>query len=70
MSFSAYTWIQSKMLFTPGKIFSRRHIEILFLFFPENGIWHFMQAVSIGDNLHEILNPVVCWISQESGKGF
>ena len=31
---------------------------ILFLFFPENGIWHFMQIVSIGDNLHEISKPV------------
>ena len=29
-----------------------------FLFFPENRIWHFMQIVSIGDNLHEMLNPV------------
>ena len=29
-----------------GKIFSRRHTEIFFLFFPENRIWHFMQTVS------------------------
>ena len=29
-----------------------------FLFFPENRIWHFMQIVSIGDNLHEMPNPV------------
>ena len=36
---------------TPGRIFSRRHIKIFFLFFPEIGIWHFMQ---IGDNLHKI----------------
>ena len=28
-----------------------------FLFFPEN-IWHFMQIVSNGDNLYEMLNPV------------
>ena len=28
---------------------------IFFLFFPGNRIWHFMQ---IGDNLHEMLNPV------------
>ena len=46
---------------------------IFFLFFPENGIWHFMQIVSIWDNLHEMSNPafweklekifqyVVCW---------
>ena len=41
-----------------------------------------MQIVSIGDNLHDISKPVfliknkkkyhqfvICWISQESGKG-
>ena len=38
---------------TLGKIFSRWHIEIFFLFFPENKSWHFMQ-----DNLHEMSNPV------------
>ena len=27
-------------------------------FFPENGIWHIMQIVSNGDNLHEMSNPV------------
>ena len=31
---------------------------IFFLFFPENGIWHYMQIVFIGDNLHEMANPV------------
>ena len=25
-----------------------------FLFFPENKLWHFMQIVSWGDNLHEM----------------
>ena len=29
------------------------NLVIFFLFFPENSIWHFMQIVSIGDNLHE-----------------
>ena len=24
----------------------------------ENRIWHFMQIVSLGDNLHEMSNPV------------
>ena len=56
-------------LSTLGKIFSR-HFDFLFLFFPGNRIWNFMQIVS---NLHEMLNPVswekyqfvVCWISQE-----
>ena len=47
-------------LSTLGKIFSRRHFEIFFLiFFPENRFWHFMQIVSIGDNLHEMSNPVM-----------
>ena len=27
---------------------------IFFLFFPENRLWHIMQTVSLGDNLHEI----------------
>ena len=45
-------------LSTLGKIFSRRHFEIFFLFFSENRIWHFMQIVSLGDNLHEMSNPV------------
>ena len=43
-------------------------------------IWHFMQIVSIEDNLHEMSNPVfwkkeeqyhqfvIYWISLESGK--
>ena len=34
-------------LSTLGNIFSRRYIEIVFLFFPENRIWHFMQIVSL-----------------------
>ena len=33
-------------------------LMIFFLFFPENWIWHFMQIVSLGDNLHEMSNPV------------
>ena len=31
---------------------------ILFLFFPENRIWHFTQIVFIGDHLHEMSKPV------------
>ena len=45
------------MLSTLGKIFSRWDFEIVFLVFPENKIWHFMQIVS-GNNLHELSNPV------------
>ena len=65
---------------TLGKIFSRKHTEIYFLFFPDHKIWHFMQIVSnIGDNLHKMSNAifwekwekyhqfVICWISPESG---
>ena len=29
-----------------------------FLFFLENRIWHFVQIVSLGDNLHEVSDPV------------
>ena len=43
-------------LSTLGKKFSRRYIEVFFLFFPENMIRHFMQIN--GDNLHEMSNPV------------
>ena len=31
---------------------------IFFLFFSANRIWHFMQIVSNGDNLHEMSKPV------------
>ena len=34
------------------------HIEIFYLFLPENRFSHFMQIVSSGDNLHEMSNPV------------
>ena len=40
--------------------FSRRRIHDISLFFAENRIWHFMQNVSIGDNLHEMSKPVFC----------
>ena len=47
-------------------------LMIFSYFFPENRIWHFMQIVTIGDNLHEMSNPVfweikkifqnvICW---------
>ena len=38
---------------TLGKIFSGQHIEIFFLLFPENVIWHVMHFVSVWDNLHK-----------------
>ena len=30
---------------------------IFFLFFQENKFRHFMQIVSLGDNLHEVSDP-------------
>ena len=42
----------------PGKIFSRRHFEIFFLFFPENRLRHLMPIVFFGDNLHEMSKPI------------
>ena len=33
-------------------------LKYVVLYFPENRIWHFMQIVSIGDNLHEMSNPL------------
>ena len=40
-------------------------LMIVFVFFPENRIYHIMQIVSLGDNLlslgdnlHELLNPI------------
>ena len=60
-----------------GANLAENKLVIFFLVFPENRIWHFMQIISIGDNLHEMLNPVfmekyekihqfvICWISSE-----
>ena len=31
---------------------------LYFSYLPENMIWHSMQIVSIGDNLHEMSNPI------------
>ena len=39
-----------------GNNFSRIHIFIIFS--QKIGIWHFMQTVSIGDNLHEMSNTI------------
>ena len=30
----------------------------IFSFLLENRIWHFMQTVSLRDNLHEVSNPI------------
>ena len=52
--FFAAVGISTLRLSTLGKIFRRRHIEIVFLFFPENRIWYFIQTVSSGNNLYEM----------------
>ena len=46
------------ILCTLGKIFSRWYFDMFFLFIPDKRIWHFMQIVSNGDNLHEMSDPV------------
>ena len=46
------------ILSTLGKHFSRGHLIIFFLNFFRKQIWHFMQIVSTGDNLHEMTKPV------------
>ena len=61
-----YYWILSVMLCTLGKIFSRQHIEIFFLFFFENRFWYFMQTVSNGDSLHEMSNLVFFFQGKEN----
>ena len=33
-------------------------LMIFFLLFQKYGIWHFMQIVSLGDNLHEVSDPI------------
>ena len=45
--------------------FSRRQIDDIFLFSPENRIWHFMEIVSTGDSFHEMSKPVF-WGKQEN----
>ena len=39
----------------------------LVIFFPENMIWHFMQIVSNGNNLHEMSKPVF-WKKKKKKK--
>ena len=35
-------------------------LTIFFLFFPENRLWHSMQIVFSGDNLHE-MSKLIFW---------
>ena len=41
-----------------GKKFSRQKYKIFFWIFPENRLCHFMQIVSLGDNLLEMSKPI------------
>ena len=41
---------------------------IFFLIFLENRIWHFMQIVSSGDNLHDMSNPIFGISKKNSSK--
>ena len=50
---------------TLGKIFSRRHIEIIFLFFPRKQALTFHANCLQGDNLHEMLN-LVFWENKKN----
>ena len=41
-----------------SKIFTRQHIEMVFLFFPKKQDLTFHANCLIGDNLHKVSNPV------------
>ena len=49
------------------KKISRRHFKIFFLFFLEYRLWHFVQIVSLGDNLHELSKPSL-WEKKKKKK--
>ena len=51
-----------------GEIFSRRYFGTVFRFLPENRICHFMQIISITDNLHEMPNAFFSFILIFFGK--
>ena len=46
-------------------------MTIVFLFFPENRLWHFMQTVSLGerDNLYEMSKPIF-WEKKKKKKKY
>ena len=50
--------MKKKTFTTPWANSADDKLMIFFLFFPENRFWHFMQIVSIRDNLHEMSKPV------------
>ena len=56
--FFYFFFFKSLTLSTLGKIFIKLHIEVFFLYFPENKVWHLVQIVYNGDSKHEMSNPV------------
>ena len=59
MSSSAVV-IGALTLSTLGKIFSRKHAEIFFLFFPYNLVLMFHVNCLSGDSLIEMSSPFFC----------
>ena len=43
-------------------------LKYFYCFSRKTGFWRFMQIVSIGDNLHEMSNPVVLYFETENEK--
>ena len=52
------------MLFTITTLWANSADDILMIFSPENRIWHFIQIISLGDNLHVMSKPIF-WEKQE-----
>ena len=47
-----------------GKNSTDNILKYFILFFPESKIWCFMQSVFLGNNLHEMSNPIF-WKKKE-----
>ena len=47
-------------------------LVVFFSFLPENTVWHPMQIIFLGDDQHEILNPVSWekWYFNMSAENF
>ena len=52
------SWNRNKNILTFTTLWANSASNKLMIFFLENGVWHFMQIVSNGDNLHEMSNHV------------
>ena len=53
-----FAWIPTLTFGMLAKMFQQAAFWNIFLFCPENRFWHFMQIVSLGDNLHKIPKPI------------